>query len=265
MGKKTKSEEKLSLIEFLYKDTEFVSSLYSQFFGGDLTGVQQVSATSEESTIDAGVDIKLAKSSAITKDSINEQLLKNIISKDDKIIDLFNELNIKEYVKSLNNCRNARIIKLEGDIYFRNLDSFKSIIPLMPSLNLLPDEFKEDEIGEEGTQSFLHFFEGAIPSGLEFELLTKQQERVLCNINETCLVSSSNNIAKNYSGKYLGNWTIIGVFDNTTQKKINLQNNDDLARSSIDEFEETMLSSLFGENQTRFIIKPIIIYRQLTY
>lgn len=265
MGKKTKTEEKLSLIEYLYKDTDFISSLYSQFFGGDLAGVQQISATSEESAVDGSLSIKVAKTSTAIKESFNEQLQKTIISKDDKIVDLFDALNIKDYIKSLNNCKNGRIIKIDGDIYFRNLDTFKSIIPLMPVLNLLPDDLIDDDIDEEGIQGFLNFFKGAIPSGLEFELLTKQQERVLCNINENFLVNSSNNIAKNYSGKYLGNWTIIGIFDNTTQKKITTTNNSDLARNSIDEFEETMLSSFFGEIETRFIIKPIIIYRQLSY
>ncbi|CEK33254.1 hypothetical protein UMC2_05041 [[Clostridium] sordellii] len=59
MGKKAIAEEKLSLIEFLYKDSDFISSLYSQCFGGDLTGVQQIEGISEELAVDANMNIKV--------------------------------------------------------------------------------------------------------------------------------------------------------------------------------------------------------------
>ena len=100
MGSKT-NEEKLPLMEFLYRDTELISSLYSQVFGGDLQGVSQLAATSEECNIDAGVSLGLANAKTLTKDIVTEQLVKNIISKDEKIVELFSELDIKEYKKSL--------------------------------------------------------------------------------------------------------------------------------------------------------------------
>lgn len=264
MGKKT-NEEKLSLMEFLYKDTELISSIYSQVFGGDLQGVSQVSATAEECNIDTGVNIGVAKGSSLTKDTVTEQLIKNIVSKDEKIIELFSELNIKECSKSLNNYKNGKIIKLSGNLYFRNLDIIKSILPLMNKLGLVPNVFTDND-SNEVKESLIDIVSSILPDGLEFEITTDRHEKVICSINEKKLVNNINYISKNYKSKFIGNWTIIGILDNITPLNNNYTyNKNEDFRKAIDQLENSMLEFLYPNDSNHYVIKPIIIYRTLNY
>lgn len=265
MGKKT-TKEKLSLMEFLYKDTELISSLYSQVFGGDLLSVSQFAATTEESTLDGGLNIGIAKTKGATKDIVSEQLTKNISSKDEKIIELFSELDIKDCTKSLNNYSNGRIIKLEAGLYFRNLDTFKNIMPLVNQLGFIPTDIFSENDDPEITNQLVNIFMNALPHGLEFELITKQFEKVTCGINEKYLLNDINHISKNYTSKYIGKWTIIGIFDNIISNANNYAHTkDNDFKKGIDDIEESILSSLYSEDNNKFLIKPIIIYRTLTY
>jgi hypothetical protein len=263
MGTQT-NEEKLSLIEFLYKDNEFISSLYSQLFGGDLQGISQIAATAEECNVDAGVNIGIANSKALTKDIVTEQLIKNIISKDEKIIELFSELDIKEYTKSLNNCKSGKIIKLSGNLHFRNLNIIKNILPLVNKLGFIPNIFTDND-SDEIKESLVNTVSSALPDGLEFEIITDMHEKVICSINEENLVSNINYISKNYKSKFIGKWTIVGILDNTISSIDYTHQKDNDLREFIDQIESCAFEMIYPKNSSQFVIKPIVIYRTLNY
>lgn len=264
MGKKT-TEEKLSLMEFLYKDTELISSLYSQLFGGDLESVSRLAATSEECNIDAGVNLYVAKANSLTKDIATEELVKNIISKDDKVIELFSELNLKECTKALNNYKSGKIIKLEGNLYFRNLDTLKNVLPLLNKLGYIPSIFTEDDTPEI-KDLFVDFISKSLPHGLEFEVVTNSSEKAICCVNENYLINDINHISKNYTNKYIGKWTIIGILDNISPITNNYKyNSSEEFRKGLDEVEESVLSIIYPKESSKYVIKPIIIYRNLNY
>lgn len=263
MGKKT-TEEKLPLMEFLYRDSELIGSLYSQVFGGDLQGVSQLAGTSEESHVDGGVNLGFANSKLLTKDVINEQIVKNIISKDEKIIDLFSELDIKECKKPLNNYSNGKILKIEGDIYFRNLDTFKNILPLINNLGFIPKNIFSDRDSDETIEMLVDFISNSLPGGLEFELVTSRFEKLNCFIDEKFLINNINNIAKSYTSKYLGKWIVIGIFDNVKPNINHCSSTSGSIRKGIDETEEALFSIVY-DDETSFVLKPIIIYRLLNY
>lgn len=267
MGKETKSE-KQSLSEFLYRDSEMLSSLYSQVFGGDLTGVSTHDTSTDETAVDGGINAVVANGKMSYKGIASEQLVKNILAKDEKIIELFDELDIKEYKNSLNNYSNGRIIKMNGDLYFRNLDTFKKTIPFMDKFGLMPkDLFGEDsEYGQEHVDSFIDLMVKILPYGLEFEVITNKYENVICSIEDKYLTSDFNHISKNYTSKYLGNWNIIGIFDNIKPKKDTFKySSENEIKKGIDEIEDAMLSFLYPKDSNNFVIKPIIIYRILSY
>lgn len=263
MGKKT-TEEKLSLMEFLYRDSELIGSLYSQVFGGDLQGVSQLAGTTEESNVDGGVNLGFANSKLLTKDIVNEQIIKNIISKDEKIIELFSELNVKECTKPLNNYSNGRILKIDGDIYFRNLDTFKNILPVLNNIGILPKNIFSENDSDETIEMLVDFISKSLPGGLEFELITSKFEKLNCFINEKFLINDINNISKSYTSKYLGKWTVIGIFDNVKPNINNCASKSNSIRKGIDETEEAIFSMVYDED-TSFVLKPIIIYRVLNY
>jgi hypothetical protein len=252
-------------MEFLYKDTEVINSIYSQVFGGDLQGVSQLASTSEECNLDGGINVGFAKTSALTKDIVTEQLVKNIISKDEKIIDLFSELNIKEYTKSLNNCKSGRIVKLDADISFRNLDTFKNMLPLLKELGYIPDIFNDND-SDKVKDLFVDFISKSFPKGLEFELITIcSHEKVNCSINENFLINDNNALIKSYTSKYLGKWTIIGIFDNILPKINECTSTNYNFKSSIDQVEQSIFEIINPNDSNKFVLKPIIIYRTLNY
>lgn len=263
MGKKT-TEEKLPLMEFLYRDSELIGSLYSQVFGGDLQAVSQLAGTTEECNVDGGVNIGIANSKLLTKDIINEQIIKNIISKDEKIIELFSELNIKECKKALNNYSNGRILKIDGDVYFRNLDTLKNIFPLLQEIGALPKNIFTEEDSEKTREILVDFVSKTLPGGLEFELVTNKFEKLNCFINEKFLINDVNNISKSYTSKYLGKWTVIGIFDNIKPNENQCSSKENSVRRGIDETEEALYSMIYND-ETSFVLKPIIIYRILNY
>lgn len=263
MGKKT-TEEKLSLMEFLYKDDNLINSLYSQVFGGDLETVSKMAGTTEDSTLDTGITFGIAKTKGVSKDSIIEQLTKNINPKDAKIIDLFEELNIKNYEKSLHRVSNGKIIKLDVDISFRNLDTFKDILPLFKELGYIPNIFSENDT-DEVKSLFIDFISMNTPKGLEFELTTNLHEKLNCSIDENFLMNDNNSLLKSYKSKYLGKWTVIGIFDNILAKTDQSSSSDINLTKSIDEVEKSLFEIFYTQESNKFVLKPIIIYRTLKY
>lgn len=266
MGRKTEEKEKFSLMEFLYKDTDTLESLYSQVFGGDLESITKTSGLEEAATMEGGLNIGVAKTGANSTDKVIEGMDKKIVPKDSKIIELFSELNLKPYDKSLNNLNNGKLVKLEANISFKNLNSLKNILPLMSELGFIPfNELGLGEMNEVSKKLFLDFISNSLPGGLDFELKTSRFETVTCSIKDNYLSKNINEISKNYTSKYLGRWTVIGIFDNI--KPITYENSDkeqDLIES-LEDLENTLSSALYPKSNNYFVLKPVVIYRILSY
>lgn len=266
MGRKTEEKEKFSLMEFLYKDTETLESLYSQVFGGDLESITKTSGLEEAVTMEGDLSIGVAKAIAKSNDKTSEGMDKKIIPKDSKIIELFSELNLKLYDKSLNKLPNGKLVKLEADISFKNLNSLKNILPLMSELNFIPfNEFGLGEMNEKSKGLFIDFISNSLSKGLDFELKTNRFETVACSIKDNYLSKDINEICKNYTSKYLGKWTIIGIFDNIRPIKYERPSTEMDIIESISDLENTLSDTLYPKNNNYFIIKPIVIYRVLSY
>lgn len=268
MGKNKKIEEKFSLIQILYKDTELINSLYSQMFGGDLESITKTKKKAEESKSEVGGSLKVVNGNTSYTDNLEDELATTITPKDAKIIEIFNELRIKEPTKILSNYSSGRILKLEGNLFFRNLDTLKTTLSIMLKTGELEPFLEETENNvnmTECNEEFNKFILNKISYGLEFEIETSQEEYVQCSIKEKYLTDTINDLIKNYSSNYLGKWTIIGIFDNINPKQNN--NNLDDMRKVIDLFENSLMEMLFpkGPNSSSYIIKPIIIYRSLSY
>lgn len=266
MGRKTEEKEKFSLMEFLYKDTDTLESLYSQVFGGDLESITKTSGLEEAVTMEGDLNIGVAKTKANSTDKTIEGMDKKIVPKDSKIIQLFSELDLKLYDKSLNNLPNGKLVKLETNISFKNLNSLKNILPLMSELNVIPfDELGLGEMNEVSKKLFLDFISNSLPGGLDFELKTSRFETVTCSIKNNYLSKDIDEISKNYTSKYLGKWTVIGIFDSIKPIKYKSPDKDPDIIESIENVESTLSRSLYPKDNNFFILKPIVIYRILSY
>lgn len=266
MGRKTEEKEKLSLMEFLYKDTNTLESLYSQVFGGDLESITKTAGLEEAVSMEGDLNIGVAKTIAKSNDKTTEGMDKKIIPKDSKIIELFSELNLKLYDKALNNLPNGKLVKLETDISFKNLNSLKNILPLMSELGFIPfDELGLGEMNEVSKTLFLDFISNSLPGGLDFELKTRRFETVTCSIKDNYLSKDISEISKNYTSKYLGKWTVIGIFDNIKPIKYESPDKELDLIESIEDLENTLSNTFYPKDNNYFILKPILIYRILSY
>lgn len=266
MGRKTEEKEKLSLMEFLYKDTDTLESLYSQIFGGDLESITKTSGLEEAATMEGNLNVGIAKTAANSTDKIIEGMDKKIVPKDSKIIELFSELDLKLYDRSLNNLSNGKLVKLDAKISFKNLNSLKNVLPLMSELGFIPyDKFGLGDMNKVSKELFIDFISNSLPNGLDFELKTSKFETVTCSIKDQYLSKDINEITKNYTSKYLGNWTVIGIFDNVKPIKYTGHNNEQSPIDSIEDLEKTLYNSLYPRDNTYFVLKPIVIYRVLSY
>lgn len=266
MGRKTEEKEKVSLMEFLYKDIDILDSLYSQVFGGDLESVTKNSILEEATTMEGGLSFGVAKTGGNSIDRIIEGMDKKIVPKDSKIIELFSELDLKSYNKSLNNLSNGKIVKLDANISFKNLNSLKNILPLMSELGFVPfNELGLGEMTEASKTLFLDFMSNSLPSGLDFELKTERFETVTCSIKDNYLFKDINEISKNYTSKYLGKWTVIGIFDNIKPIAYKGPKEEENIIKSIEVLEDALSSSFYPKDNNYFILKPIVIYRILSY
>lgn len=266
MGRKTEEKEEFSLMEFLYKDTDILDSLYSQVFGGDLESITKTSGLEEAATLEGGLNIGVAKTGANSTDKVIEGMDKKIVPKDSKVIELFSELDLKLYNKSLNNLPNGKLVKLEASISFKNLNSLKNILPLISELNFIPfGELGLGEMNETSKKLFIDFISNSLPGGLDFELKTSRFETVTCSIKDSHLSKNINEISKNYTSKYLGKWIVIGIFDNIKPITYQSPNTEQNITESIEDLENSLSSTFYPKDNNYFILKPIVIYRILSY
>ena len=105
-----------------------------------------------------------------------------------------------------------------------------------------------------------------MPQGLDFEIVTCLFEKIVCCIDNKYLIKDINYISKNYTNKYMGKWTVIGIFDNVSfNSNAYKYTSGEEFKKGIDDVENSLLSLLYPCDSNKFVLKPIIIYRTLNY
>lgn len=276
MGKRTE-EEKTPLAEFLYRDNELISSLYSQLFGGDLDSVTSSKSSSEESSMGYSLGSKnVINSNGISKDANINQLSKNITPKDDKVLELLDNINVISNNIDFKKLRNGSLVRIEGNLSFNNFDLFKDMFYLLNDMGELPDLFSYARLkngsknggkngGKNGVKHnnkcLIDLVDKMTPSGIEFELVTNNNEHIVCCIDNNYLSNNINLISKNYRCKHLGAWIVYGIIDSFTDENSEVNDNDIF--SVIDSVGKDMIK-IIKPNFSLFL-RPIAIYRQLHY
>lgn len=118
---------------------------------------------------------------------------------------------------------------------------------------------------KEANKIVLNYLAKIMPSGLEFQINLEDKKPIICDIKEEHLNVNINNMSKNYKSKAFGKWTTIGILNSVPKQQIKSSGPINNLNKSIDQVEDIVLNFLNSEFENKFVIKPIIIYRTLTY
>lgn len=259
---KLKDRSKITLIDFLYKDTTLINSFYSQIFGGDLTNIikSEISADETNSLIEGSVGF--AKGNASSKHSDNQSITQNINPYDSKVIELLESFNLEK--TTLSEVISGSIIAIEGKLTYRNFDIVTQVIPFIAKNNLVP-EFKQpldpNARGKSKNNTLGAMIQDMItllPYGLEFGVETDINEHATCILKRECLTISPDDLFRSYGNSIPNTWTIIGILDVTEVRDVNTSNNFSLMIDS----SSGVFSSMVLDKDTN-VIRPIAIYRKL--
>lgn len=263
MGKETSdNRKKTTLIDFLYKDTNLISSFYSQLFGGDLTALQKAEISIDESNSAIDGNAAFIKGGVSSKQSNSQGLTQNINPYDSKVIELLETLNLKKIL--LSESDNGSIIAIEGKITYRNYDILSKIVPIISKMDLVPDFNKPLNPNAQGKAKkntlgmVINNLISMLPYGLEFELQTSNHEFATCIIKQDSLTISPDDLFRSYGNNIPGTWTIVGIIDSSENRSATGKNT---FKSGLDESTKAFADMFLNNDET--IIRPIAIYRYL--
>lgn len=264
MGKQeSENREKITLIDFLYKDTNLINSFYSQIFGGDLMNLSKSEVCTDESGNSIEGNGGFIKGDASSKHSNSENLTKNINPYDYKVIELLETFNLNK--TSLAEAKTGSIIAIDGKLIYRNFDIIAQAIPFISKSNLV-DEFnaplssnargknKKMTLG-----SMVQDMMKLIPYGLEFGVDTDTKETATCILKQEHLTISPDDLFRAYGNNIPNLWTIIGILDVTEFSKSSSKSQ---FKKMIDSTSSVFSAMVLEENSN--VIRPIAIYRKLT-
>jgi hypothetical protein len=231
MGKNTEEKNETSyLIDFLYRDNEIINSLYAQVFSGNIVSLQKVQTTNDETATTMGTDTKLFQASQQNKSSSINSINENIEPHDAKIIELFDNLSIPLYTASLDECTDGQLIMVKSQIKIRNMEIIQKALPLLKTLDLdgqfnssipiMPNNSKNKK-QKVNFHDIVKQSLSLLPSGLEMELETVHNEKILAFIKEEYLSYRSYDILRIWGTNIPGQWSIVGIINK------NIKNNND--------------------------------------
>ncbi|WP_123053104.1 hypothetical protein [Clostridium sp. JN-1] len=266
MGKQEQYEnsEEITLIDFLYKDTNLINSFYSQIFGGDIMTLSKSEICADESSNNIGGSIKIASGSTSSKRSDTQNITKNINPYDYKVLELLQRFNLT--IHSLSDAHEGSIIATKGKLTYRDYNIIDQIFPFIEKNKLVPEfntpinpnmrgKNKNNTLGK-AIQDIIKM----IPYGLEFSVETTTDETATCIINKEYLTISPDDLFRSYGNIIPSIWTIIGILDVTELNTIN--NMTEEFKGIIDGTNSVFASMVLKNNAN--VIRPIAIYRELS-
>ncbi|NLU53433.1 MAG: hypothetical protein GXX10_11305 [Clostridiaceae bacterium] len=279
MGKIENGKSKIpALIDFLYRDTSIIDSLYAQLFSGNIKQVQSEMSSTVETEHSIEGSLPFMKAVKGDHDISLEKTTSQIDPHDAKIIELFDTIGISVNEKPLHDCVNGEIVLITGDILLRNINTIKSCLPLLSSLGMLTSAEKSfnQSLGTAGvktistvlnTRNFANTLEkmfDMLNFPLHIEIQTNTYENAMCPLNEQYLSISSKDLLSIYGPSLPGQWSVIGILSHVEQAKPYTITNPNNLRQIAD-FIQNELRKFANDGAPKYIIKPIVIYQKLIF
>lgn len=261
MGRRNQEEEKV-VVDFLYKDNELVNSFYSQLFLGNTTMVKKNQGRSEKVSGDVKAGIGPINGTTSAEKDTYKDMTETIIPHDYKIIQLLEELDLIPNDK-IENLKPGSIVSIRGELTFRDYDCLNKLIPFMAETDFIAELNKTLAPNMKGKKkityrSLLTQMLKLIPYGLEFELVTDNEEFATCILNENSLSIKPNDMNRAYGPKIPSIWNVVGIIDYPEKLK---KKSKSQIKSSLDEITQAFSTMLLDTAMPT--IKPIVIYRKI--
>lgn len=254
------------VIDFLYKDMSLINSFYSQHFNGTLSSIVKKEMSCDESSQEGNVGLGgIFGGKVSSNESINKAIESNIDPMDVVIIELMNALQVKIFDESLENIDDSGIFGLKGNLMFRNYNVINDLLPIITDSNLVPEFNNPVNPNAKGKDrkftmgKMIQKFISVLPFGLEFEILTKNEEHVTAIIKDEYLTIKPSDLIRMYGLTLPGEWTAVGILDKASPVKFNSKSE---FKNSIDIVTELYYQSM-NEDSSGYILRPIVIYRKV--
>ena len=268
-SKKDEKEQENELVEFLYKDNNYIDSFYSQIFQGDLQKISK-NSTSKESTVNQlalGVGFASGKLDANKENA--EGFIEEILPHDSKIMKLFEEL----IIKSCNTTKESKVNSLNrfhGFIEILDNECTKKQFDVLESTGLLEIALGLSNAmeGDDGTISTIIGNGFSLASlvtamikmqsnGCDIILTLNNNEKILVPIDRNFLTMKVSDILRVYGNCIPGEWIVVGIYD-CTRKQVS-SNTIDSAMKEV----QVQMDNAFSLQRPTSVLKPIAIYRKL--
>jgi hypothetical protein len=268
MGAKRKQyKEKEKLVEFLYKDSPLIESLYSQLFQGTLSQVQRREETSEKKSKDFGVSLKVAEGGLGSGKDVLTGSSETINPLDYKIKQLVNEIEPIEPTESMSD---GWVVKVSGKIEFFHKRLLEENIPWLEQAGMLNGLY-DNKIPLEGTElgakEVFNVCRNLMPPGITVLLKTKHGKEYLCLVEDEGFTISPDKLVSLYGSGLSGEYTVIGIFSRKEEvsiEQIEKESGQPNIGRAMFVFQQAA-AHLLKMTEWGLVLRPIVIYRDLVY
>lgn len=264
MGRKKEEQEEYTLIEFLYKDLNYIESFYSQIFMGDIKKILKSSSSSQTALNSVKGSAGVVGGEIQSSDENKEDITEEIIPHDNKILKLFEEISPR-FCNKICEAKLNGLNKFHGLLEITDYDITKDQFEFIFSTGLLETLFASGDVQmpQSAVNSGLSIA-GLIkmmlqfqPSGCDIILTLSNKDKILLPLEKQYLCMKSEDIRRVYGSKLPGEWNIIGVLNSA--RRTSTENTLD---ASLYEAQEKVMEAL-NSKRPDYVLKPIIIYRKL--
>lgn len=265
MGKEKEREQKITLVDFLYKDLNLINSLYSQIFQGTLNSITKTEMSSDVITNEANLSAGFIGGKLTSNETVNETITSNINPLDSLILDLIEALDIESVKDSLINLKTGSIQAVNGTLMIRDYKVINDLLPVMSESNMIPgfsDPVNPNAKGKDRNFTIGKMIQKLIsimPFGLEFEVITNNNEHIAAIVKEEYLTIKPNELLRAYGLTLPSEWVVVGILDKVQPSNYASKSQ---FKSGIDEMTKLYYSSI-NDGNSEYIIRPIVIYRKI--
>lgn len=256
-----------TLVEFLYKDTQLISSFVSQVFKGQT--IEVIRTNSSRSLDDKGFKVGLAVFDINANDeNVQEEIIASKVDPFDYLIlELLDAIKPQQF--SENASDNAtKITYINGELSIRNFDETRkmlSIVEKIGSISSLSQPLSQKSAGKHRKYSQADFIRDAIDlfdKGFQVDLVDAGglYYSILCK--EQFFTTAPQTLMMNYGTFIPSNWTVVGIVDKKTSGK---EPHKAKFKNAIDEIRLVVQKSIEEDDPCNYIVRPIIIYRKIDY
>lgn len=246
-----------ALVDFIYKDSELITSLYAQIFAGNLTTINKNSSDTDERSTNMSGGMKIAGFKAESKEVATQSIQELIDPHDYKIGQILEQLGLEVY-DEISDLRQDQLVIIRGQVIIRDIEMIKTLCNSDDILRMMAGDNQESI----GLVQMIKAFSSFLPSGIEFELLTKDNKNITGSLKEQYLTTSKDDLTRLYGGRYPSQYYVLGIVDKLDgNSSVKAQSQ---FKQGIDEMVQGIFN-MYNDNSTdqRLIIKPIVVYREL--